>query len=195
MKTAFASLARSIPFTTMQRSVMIGSLLGDATLLGTTAGWCFRVHHGLAQRELVNWKYGMLSSHVRSLPRVSGPGIYFRTITHPELAELRNAFYADRTKQVPFALLERDLDALALAVWVMDDGARDGYQVRLNTQSFTVKEAEALASILRAKFGIEMRLNMDKGRPRLRSTASTTRTLVELVKEYTIPSMRYKLSL
>ena len=174
---------------------MIGSLLGDATLLKTTSGYCFRVHHGLQQRPLADWKYAELTHFVRSAPRTSGNGYYFRTVTHPVLAELRAAFYAGKRKIVPIGLLASDLTAFGLAVWIMDDGAAEGNQLRLNTQSFTAEEAGELASLIRAKFGIEMTVNRDKGRPRLRCKAASMERLVSLVRQYTIPNMLYKLSL
>jgi LAGLIDADG DNA endonuclease family len=68
-------------------------LLGDATLLKTTSGHCFRVHHGRRQQCLVDWKYAELARFVRTAPKLSGNRYYFRTITHPELAELREQFY------------------------------------------------------------------------------------------------------
>jgi hypothetical protein len=176
-----------------QRSVIIGSLLGDGTLLRTTAGWCFRVHHSLKQRALVEWKYNILTAVVRTPPRECGPGVYFRTVTLESLADLRRHFYAGARKRVPLRLLELELDALALAVWVMDDGSRDGGQIRLNTQCFTIEDAAALAALVRAKFGVEMRINLDKGKPRLRSTAQSTPKLVELIGPRTIPTMQHKL--
>jgi hypothetical protein len=88
---------------------MIGSLLGDATLLKTTAGYCFRVHHGHRQRAFVDWKYAELARYVRTAPRVSGNGYYFRTITHPELAKLRESFYIGNKKIVPIKMLASTL--------------------------------------------------------------------------------------
>lgn len=66
----------------------------------------------------------------------------------------------------------------------MDDGAADGKQLRLNTQGFTRDEAEGLAGLIRAKFGVSMAINQDKGRP-----------LIELIRPHMLPSMLYKLSL
>jgi LAGLIDADG DNA endonuclease family len=174
---------------------MIGSLLGDATLLKTTSGYCFRVHHGRKQQDLVDWKYAELARFVRTAPRVSGNGYYFRTITHPTLAELRESFYAGQRKVVPIGLLNSSLTEFGLAVWIMDDGAADGKQLRINTQSFSVEEAEELTRLIRAKFGIVMTVNRDKSRPRLRCGAAGMERLIGLVGHHTIPSMLYKLSL
>jgi hypothetical protein len=143
----------------------------------------------------VDWKYAELAHFVRTAPKLSGNGYYFRTISHPRLAELRESFYAGTTKIVPIELLESSLSEFGLAVWIMDDGAAEGNQLRLNTQGFSIAEAGKLASLLRAKFGIEMTINLDKGRPRLRCKAQSMARLSELVRPYTLPSMLYKLSL
>lgn len=174
---------------------MIGSLLGDATLLKTTSGFCFRVHHGRRQQDLVDWKYAELARFVRTAPRMSGNGYYFRTITHPKLTDLRESFYIGQRKIAPIRLLTSSLTEFGLAVWIMDDGAADGNQLRLNTQSFSADEARELARLIRAKFGIVMTVNQDKKRPRLRCSAASMGRLVGLVERYTIPGMLYKLSL
>ena len=132
---------------------------------------------------------------MRTAPKTSGNGYYFRTVSHPRLADLRESFYTQNRKVVPYELLESSLSELGLAVWIMDDGAADGNQLRLNTQSFSVDEAEQLASLIRAKFGVVMSIDLDKGCPRLRCKASSMGRLVEIVKTHTLPSMLYKLSL
>ena len=77
----------------------------------------------------------------------------------------------------------------------MDDGAVDGKQLRLNTQSFSCSENEALISFLRAKFGIEARLNRDKDRYRLRIIDAGIQRFKNLVGPHMISNMLYKLPL
>lgn len=193
METYFARAARAFEFQRLQLELIIGSLLGDGTLLRTTAGYSFRAHHGLAQRALLDWKYAQLQRFVRTPPRQSGGGYYFRTITHPQLTRLRGAFYVGSCKIVPLELLEEFLTPYSLAVWIMDDGAIDGKQVRLNTQSFTEEEAYGLACMLERKFGVHVRVNHDKQRPRLRFAADRMHMLRNLVLPHMLPEMRYKL--
>ena len=149
----------------------------------------------MQQREYVDWKFKMLAELVRTPPRESGKCYYFRTVTHPEFSLYREHFYFGSRKTVPLELLNEQFSELSLAVWLMDDGAVDRKQVRLNTQSFSLNENEALASLLRAKFGIEARLNRDKDRCRLRITHASIQRLRDLVGPYLIPSMLYKLPL
>ena len=176
-----------------QLELVIGSLLGDGALLQTTAGYCFRAHHGLAQRSYVDWKYERLRNFVRTRPRCSGSGYCFRTVSHPEFAKLATRFYDGSRKVVPLRLLETHLGPLALAIWIMDDGAADGCQLRLNTQSFTWAECEELVLFFRRRYSLKFTLNADKGKPRLRCCAQSMDQLSRTVEPYMLPEMLYKL--
>ena len=195
METHFARHARETPLSSLQRELVVGSLLGDAYLMPTTAGYCFRVNHGLQQRAYVDWKFRLLAQYVRTPPRESGNCYYFRTVTHPEFSLYRKLFYSKGRKVVPVELLYGQFAEFSLAVWLMDDGGADGKQVRLNTQSFSLEENEALLSLLRAKLGIEANLNRDKGGYRLRIANASMERLRVLIKPHMIPSMLYKLPL
>ena len=196
VETLFARIARTMPLTGLQRDLVIGSMLGDGYLMPTTAGWCLRVSHGQHQRRYVDWKFGIMSDFVRTVPRECGRSYYFRTITHPEFTGLREAFYASSaTKVVPIALMDQELTPLGLAVWYMDDGAIDRKQMRINTQCFSEEENLLLVAFLQAKFGITVRLNKDKDRFRLRIRGESVQRFVSLVRPHVIPDMRYKLPL
>jgi LAGLIDADG DNA endonuclease family len=195
METYFARQARGRPLDRVQHELIVGSLLGDGTLLKTTSGWCFRVHHGLAQRSYVDFKHRIIEQYVQSPPRVSGKGYYFRTVTHSTFSEYREHFYQGARKIIPMELLQERLGGMGLAIWLMDDGNADGGAVRLNTQSFSEKENVALATFLRTKFGLHVRLNRDKSAFRLRIAAASKARLVEVVRPYIHPDMSYKLSL
>jgi hypothetical protein len=193
METHFAKAARSTPLTKRQLSIVVGSLLGDASLQPTTAGHCFRVHHGLAQQRLVEWKYEELRGFVRTPPRQSGRAVYFRTVSHPAFDELAAAAYDRRVKVVPFEFLERHFTALSLAVLIMDDGCSEGRQLRINTQSFSDADVGALCEFLSERFSLRTTINRDKGRPRIRISAESMRRLIEIVDPYVLPELRYKI--
>ena len=99
----------------------------------------------------MDWKFNLLAQFVRSPPRESGKCYYFRTVTHPEFSRYRESFYSNNRKVVPLELLYEQFTEFSLAVWLMDDGAAEGKQLRLNTQSFSLAENEALVDFLRAK--------------------------------------------
>ena len=64
---------------------IIGTLLGDGYLDKTTRGYSLRIHHGIAQKEYVDYKYQLIKCFVNSAPKTSGKAYYFRTVSHPEL--------------------------------------------------------------------------------------------------------------
>lgn len=193
VETYFAKAARGLSLTDRQWALVVGSVLGDASLPATTAGHCFRVHHGLAQRAFVDWKYTELRALVRTPPRQSGRAFYFRTVSHPAFGELASAAYDRGTKVVPLDFLARYFTALSLAVWIMDDGSIDGRQVRINTQSFKMSEVEQLRDFLFKHFALQTTINRDKGKPRLRVRAASIPHLTELIEPHILPEFRYKL--
>jgi hypothetical protein len=193
--TFLAREARILSFSKIQHKLMIGSLLGDGYLDKTTRGYSLRIHHGIAQKEYVDHKYQLIKSFVNSAPKISGKAYYFRTVSHPDLTFLRNDFYIQQKKVLPKNLLEENFDALSFAIWIMDDGAADKRQLRINTQCFSYEENLWLTNFLQAKFGIVSTLNVDRGKYRLRIRESSMDSLKQIILPFMIPSMLYKLSL
>lgn len=175
--------------------LFIGSLLGDGYLDQTTRGYALRIHHCLKQSEYVNYKYSFVSNLVNSKPKRSKNAYYFRSVSHPIFTKLHNLFYSNKLKIVPKDFLLDNFDAFALAIWIMDDGAKDKNQLRINTQSFSLNENMWLSEFLQAKFGIKTSINLDKGKYRLRVRGVSMQLLHSLVLPYMIPNMFYKLSL
>ena len=193
--TYLARTARNLDFTPEQWNLIIGSLLGDGTLVRTTRGCAFRVNHGIKQKDYADWKYEKLKDFTNSPPNFAENCYYFRTVTHDALTALRAQFYPNGKKGVPRELIASRMNPFLLAVWIMDDGSKDKYQIRINSQSFSEEDNQFLANVLRAKLGIETTINHDKNFFRLRVAESSMRILIESVRPYIIPSMLYKFSL
>src|ERR1022692_2027153 len=189
MRTHFSVKARALQLTARERQVVIGTVLGDGYLMSTTAGHCLRLNHGIQQRAYVDWKYRELRRFVRTPPRASGNAYYFRTVSHPLLTIYRNVFYVNANKVLPIGFLTRELQALGLAVWFMDDGSADRNQLRLNTQSFCCSELREFIGLLLGKFGVRATLNRDKRHYRLRIGSQSMQQLRQLISEYFHPSM------
>ena len=195
VETYRARAARKLEVSPEQWSLILGSLLGDAYLVCTTRGYAFRVNHGVKQKDYVDWKYQKLKDFVNSPPRFAERCYYFRTVTHDAFSSLRALFYPKGRKEVPRELITSEMNPWLLAVWIMDDGSKDGRQLRINSQSFTEEENKFLAEVLRAKLGIEATINRDKKQFRLRIAQASMRKLNDLIRPLMIPSMLYKLSL
>ena len=116
-------------------------------------------------------------------------------MAHPELGQLARHFYPEGKKVVPIELLEKTFTPLSLAIWVMDDGASDRGQARINTQAFSLREVSELAAFLWRRFAIYATVNMDKGMPRLRIAARSMSNIRGVLGPLMRPELRYKLGI
>jgi len=132
-------IKQSLNLTLNQKAIIIGSLLGDGTMrLGKNAKNAnFKIEHGLAQREYAEWKYQMLKELVFTEPRISyryhengdkyAKSWWFRTIRHPLLTGIYKRFYVGENYRTGKKIIPKDikvdLNPLAIAVWIMDDGS------------------------------------------------------------------------
>ena len=184
--------------TQLERSVIIGSLLGDGYLriVPGRSNAFLEVNHSFSQRDYVDWKYKILQSISKSGATIrngNGGRIAYRFTTkqHPELTELYKLFYRNGKKTIPTDIV---LDPIMLAVWYMDDGSkcRDS-DVYLNTQQFDAKDQNVCREVLRA-MGVESSLNKDKEYWRIRIKKSSLPRFFEVITPHIVPSMYYKLS-
>ena len=171
---------------------MTGTLLGDGCLLWTTRGYCLRIHHGIRQKNYVDWKYQIMKSLVNTPPKFDGNGYYFRTVSNPIFIEYRKMFYEGKQKKVP-ENIRNLLTPLGLAVWVMDDGSRDRGCVRISTHGFTYSDQAKLQKALKSKFGIKCSVQKAKDKFWLWIKSESIPKLVKLVLPYFISNLLYKL--
>lgn len=80
-------------------------------------------------------------------------GLEFRTISLPCLNELYNLFYKNNKKIIPYCIFDL-LTPLALAHWIMEDGAKLNKGLVLCTDSFTLLEVINLCNVLKIKYDI-----------------------------------------
>lgn len=193
-----------------QKSLIIGSLLGDGTM--RVGEGCvnanFKVEQGLVQKEYVLWKYEILKPLVFTKPRISyrytkkrekyPKSWWFRTIRYPFLTEIYNRFYIPdgyRTgrKIIPKNIIN-DLNPLALAVWIMDDGSYNNGVLDISTYSFLEPEINLLQKVFKNKFCIDIKYYRDRDIGfRMYCNKKETKKLVKIISPYIIPSMIYKI--
>ncbi len=184
--------------TQLQKSFIIGTLLGDGYIrrIKGRKDAFLEVNHSITQKEYVEWKYKILKNLTRSGPKSrngNGKRIAYRFFTkqHSEFTKIMNLFYKDKKKCIP----NLKLDPLTLAVWYMDDGSRCSKEnVYLNTQQFSKDDQNKLLESLK-EIGLEGTLNKDKEYYRIRFKTSSISKLFHIIKEYIIPSMKYKIGL
>ena len=184
--------------TQLQRSFLVGTLLGDGYLRQVKGrrNAFLEVNHSITQKEYVEWKYRILKNLTRSGPKSrkgNGTRIAYRFFTkqHPEFTKMMVLFYRGKKKCIPDLIL----NPISLAVWYMDDGSRCSKDnVYLNTQQFSKNDQYKLLKIL-DQIGLKGTLNKDKQYYRIRFKTSSILKLFKMIKQYIIPSMKYKIGL
>ena len=180
-----------------QRSVVMGSLLGDGYLRRVSGrrNAFLEINHSIAQRAYVDWLYDVLRPFSAGAPRSRGGNgarvaYRFTTKQHDDFTQLMKMFYHNKKKIIPFNLR---LDPIMLAVWYMDDGSMCRLSdVYLNTQQFSDHEQRLLVHKL-YELGICASVNKDKTYQRIRLKKASVPILLKLLAPYVIPSMHYKL--
>jgi len=179
-----------------QKSIIIGSLLGDGYLriVHGRKNAFLEINHSISEKEYVDWKHQELKNLVKSPPKArkgKGERIAYRFFTrqHPEITKLYQEFYQDREKVIP----NLKLNPLIIAVWFMDDGSKTYRTYYLNTQRFDYQSQQRLIQILKEQYGIESSLNRDKEYYRIRIKQSSAERFKKLIQNYIIPTMEYKL--
>ena len=203
-------IKESLRLNSKQRSLIIGSLLGDGTMrLGKGAqNVNFKVEHGLVQKKYVDWKYQILKPFVFTEPKMSyrydekgnkyEKSWWFRTIRHPLFTEIYKKFYKregykNGKKIIPFEI-KKELTPFALAVWIMDDGSYSKDKIDISTYSFSSPEIIFLQKCFKNIFNIQIRYYRDRDKGyRMYCNQEETKKLTNVICPYIIPSMMYKI--
>jgi len=183
--------------TQQQRSVIVGSVLGDGHLRKIEGRkFAFlEIQHSVKAKEYCEWKYSILKEICESPPKMRKMDekrevIRFQTREHPEIEEIYQKFYQEGKKIVPKNFT---LDPLSLAVWFMDDGSKSKGSIYLNCQQFDWKSQRRLLHALRI-LGVRARMNKDKKYYRIRILKESTKKFLEIIRPYLHPSMAYKVA-
>lgn len=208
--SALEAYKKSLRLSSKQEAFLIGSLLGDGNM---RFSWQakeanFIVDHSAAQREYVWWKYKILKNWCLNPPIKTQRSYHknprrkliswrFFTVSHPEFTRLYRLFYKNGRKVIPKNIKEILISTFSLAVWAMDDGSRNRKALFLNTQGFLLNGQRRLQDCLQKNFGLNSTLNVHsyyQGRKyyRIRIPTEDTCHLFDLIKEFLLPSMRYK---
>ena len=193
--------------TQRQKSILVGSLLGDATIELRWRNARARFDHSVKQKDYLFWKYSELQNITTSKPRLVKQSIHwqtkkiytnwhFSTKAISELNEYRHIFYRNNRKVVPINISEIFTDPLSLAVWIMDDGYKrnDCDAVRISTEAFTLEENRLLISCLNDNFHLQATIHRKGKWLNLYIPQPSMMSLRNLLKVYILPSMRYKIS-
>lgn len=198
----------AILLTPFQKEVLVGTLLGDASLERAKPTHNTRLRfdqtypdHAPYLNELYNIFKDLTGTgprvHVRKPDKRTGKvysTIAFKTLRHPSLNQFQELFYKNGIKRVPINIAEL-LTPIGLAFWIMDDGYITHYgETILCTQSFSLDEVKLLQNTLLSNFKLRTRLIEKKKDQWL--IAIPLRQIVKLhsiVGHYMHESMLYKI--
>lgn len=155
------------------RQLLIGSLLGDGCFCsvgGRTKNMCLSIAHSEKQKEYIKYKWNILNKYNLVSPIVEYHinnkrylrelvGYSFKTKLHPIFTDIRNKYYDSHGHKRVFKEFVKDIDALGLAIWYMDDGST---YVSKTDRCFTAEisthipedDANALIEMFSSKWGI-----------------------------------------
>jgi hypothetical protein len=180
---------RSVDLSNIHKSVIIGSILGDGSLLKGkhSKNARLQIGHCTKQLDYLKWKKDLLSPFVNrlTLAELPGPkiingkdsfstGYYFiNTIAHPGITEYYNKYYINGRKSVSETLIH-ELDWLSVAILLADDGSftfrKDNkYSLRgsIATCSFNREEQNILIKTLSNFYGGSIKVDESNNTLRL----------------------------
>lgn len=162
----------AIKLTQVQREILVGNMLGDATAIRTSNNTNTRIKFEQTypkHEAYVRHVYDQFSNLTTLLgPRIGvrqvdkRTGLVYKNISFitrclPCLNEFRELFYGDLgKKKIPDTISDM-LTARGLAYWIIDDGHLDGGTV-LNTNSYLLSDVQKLQEVLKDHFGLRSTL-------------------------------------
>lgn len=186
-----------------QHNLIIGSLLGDASVRQRNKNCSFRVAHSKTHESYLLWKSNILSefgqanlqSYKKILNNRTLITIEFSTKTHSVFNYYRNLFYKNGRKVVSNEILEL-LNPQSLAIWICDDGSYDttqGYIV-LCTNCYSLNEHEIMKEYFNEVWNLNPTIGFrDNKYYYLRFKQKDTQKLIKIIKPFIPKSMLYKI--
>ena len=198
----------AIFLTPFQIEVLVGTLLGDASLERAKPTHNTRLRFDQTYPDhvsYINELYNIFKNLTRTGPRVhirkpdkrTGKvysTIAFKTLSLPCLNPFQELFYKNGKKVVPLNIAEL-LTPISLAFWIMDDGNITFHgQTILHTESFSLSEVELLQNTLLSNFKLRTRLiEKDKDQWLIAIPVKQIVKLIDIVGPYMHESMLYKI--
>lgn len=189
--------------TPLQKSVLLGKILGDGTICSFDNTHTAEIQYGhiMEKAEYVHWTkdaLGFLSRNnlVEKTSGYGSPMLCATTSRIPAIYDWCQKFMKDGKKFITEEVILA-LDPISLAFWYMDDGNimhAEGQDDRaaFATNGFSADECETLCIALQ-KFGITANTENYGAGNRIRLTTDGSEKLFLMIAPYMPPCMRYKL--
>lgn len=184
-----------------QKSVLVGTLLGDGGIRYRGKDARLHIKHSARQLPLVEYKRSIFSDittmsvsvFTQKVGRVDYNFAEFVTLTHPEFTAFYRLFYPNSKKTVPNNIRALLSDPLSLAVWIMDDGSAEYAGLSIQTHSFTKTEVDLLRDAVLFNFNIKTLSRINKNRWVIYFPKASLPGLKKLIGKYMLKEFSYKL--
>ena len=209
---AAQSYSKKQTLTEEQKEIIIGTMLGDATIprrdKGARPGKSIKFDQRLQVYPYVHHLYNVFQPLVGTGPKVayrSSSGkysIWFRTYAHDSILFYHNLFYVQDPSTEKFVKrvppdIHKYLTARSLAYWFMDDGTynynRNTKNYLFSTQGFKKHEVEILCKALKTCFDISANVHKDREYYRIYIKVESSSLFLQLIDPYILSVFRYKL--
>jgi len=161
---------KEISLTKIQRSLIVGKLLGDGHLETQNNGKTYRlkIEHSEKQIDYVEWMFKILKPLVKTdiQTKINSKSVRFQTLSFGELRFYGQQFYKDGRKVIP-KLFSKLIDELSLAIWFMDDGSKKSSKHNtyiIHSLGYTKKELRQVCEVLDRKFNLKFNLYKQKNK-------------------------------
>lgn len=189
-------------------SVIFGSLLGDAHAERRLKGLGTRIsfYQEDVHVEYILYLHNLLSDSGYCNPKVPEITkrlgfkgkirkiVRFTTWTYTSFNWIHDMWYKNNIKCVPESI-GKYLTPLALAIWIMDDGAKVGKRLKFSTNSFSYNDCLIIIKALNDNFKIKSSVQSagTKDQYIIYIWQESMNDLRNIVSPYIIPEMKYKL--
>ena len=150
--------------------ILIGSLLGDGSMEKDGNGSRFVFYQKGEHIEYMLWLHQQILKHgycKENIPQIqsriiNNKLIYycrFRSFTYSSFNWIHEGFYSNNKKVIP-NWIEEYLSPIALAIWIMDDGAWiKNRGIKLSTNCFSLSDVKKLVNILETKYELKLAIH------------------------------------
>lgn len=186
--------------------MVIGTMLGDASLSLKDTHPRYRAAHGLPQKDYCALKELIIRNLVRTPMRVTTNAGYgdftarFDTLTSPEFDFLIPLCFREvngKLKKTVTPEWVAQLTWEAVAWWFMDDGCRQATALQISTHSFSKEEVDLLADWLTRQGCPAHAHKTRKGKTKtyyiLKIPTASVPVFEQHVRPFILPMMAYKL--
>lgn len=193
-------------FNQLQFDSILGNLLGDASLQTFTNGKTWRLRFIQKDKDYLFYLYDLFGHLVSTPPKSitdkhGSTRWYFNTTVLHDGQVLADLFYIKKGGKWVKTLnknLYPQLTAASLAHWFMDDGSlkqvRNSQAYILCTDSFSLSELKELAQVFQTQYNIHVSFHKQRtNQYRIYIPVKHRLDFKNLVEEYIVPSMKYKL--